>query len=131
MDYTVIQEHVDRLSRAMLAKGLKKPSAEFEIRAVTQPRVVLRWTPYKAQTWHGDHYEFFDEGTIGEMLAAAGAFIEQLPDAKENKFREFMSALGGVIDLGRENDIEVEFLNPLVATMKQLSENALTDQRAA
>lgn len=132
MDYAVIQEHVDRLSDMMLAKGLRQPRAEFELRSHTSPRVLLAWSPLKKKYDHiGDEYRFFNEGTVGEMLAAAEATIIALPSADETKFREFMGALGGVIDLGKENGIEVEFLNPLVATMKQLSENALTDQRAA
>ena len=129
MDYTVIQEHVNRLSDAMIAKGLRQPSARFELRSHSEPCVLLSWTPYKKLSYKSDKYEWFRKGTVGEMLAAAAAFIEAQPDAEEVKFNEFMGALGGVIDLGKENGIEVEFLNPLVATMKQLSENALTDQR--
>ncbi|WP_391564592.1 hypothetical protein [Sinorhizobium meliloti] len=45
--------------------------------------------------------------------------------------KQFMGALANVIDLGKDNGIEVEFLNPLQATMKKLSDNILTDQRAA
>jgi hypothetical protein len=131
MDYTVIQEQIDRLSDMMLAKGLRQPRAEFEIRSHSRCRVILAWENVRKRPGDFGNYHFFDAGTIGEMIAAAEAHILALPSIDETKFREFMAALGGVIDLGKENGIEVEFLNPLVATMKTLSKNALADQRAA
>jgi hypothetical protein len=131
MDYTVIQENVNRLSDAMIAKGLKKPRAQFELGSHVEPHVLLIYEPYKKSPYGSDKYEWFRGGTVGETLAKASASIEALPDAEETKFKEFMSALGGVIDLGKENGIEVEHLNPLMATMKRLSENAITFQVAA
>ena len=132
MDYTVIQEQVDRLSDAMIGKGLRQPRAQFWMKAHEEPQVYLTWVDAKKKdSYVSDPFEFFRGGTVGEILAKAYAFIEALPSAEERKFHEFMGALGGVIDLGKENGIEVEHLNPLMATMKKLSENALTDQRVA
>lgn len=131
MDYTVIQEQIDRLSDAMIAKGLRKPRAEFDLKSHSEPHVLLAYEPYKKNPYGSDKYEWFRGGTVGEILAKASAFIEAQPSLEETKFNEFMGALGGVIDLGKENGIEVEHLNPLMATMKKLSENALTDQRVS
>ena len=130
MDYTVIQEHVNRLSDAMIAKGLRQPSVKFYLESHMEMNLYLVWVPAKKKPFESDKYEFFKGGTPGELFAKATDFIAALPTAEEAKFNEFMGALGGVIDLGKENGIEVEFLNPLVATMKQLSENALTFQPA-
>lgn len=130
MDYTVIQEQIDRLSDAMIAKGLRKPRAEFELKSHSEPHVLLAYEPYKKAPYGSDKYELFRGGTVGEIIAKAAAFIEAQPSLEETKFNEFMGALGGVIDLGKENGIEVKHLNPLMETMKKLSENALTDQRA-
>lgn len=129
MEIHVMQEQINRLSGAMLAKGLRSPSASFDMSSHEEPSIVLRWEKPKKRTYELGDYHYIRGGTHGEMLAKADAFIATMPTAKEAKFNEFMGALGGVIDLGKENGIEVEFLNPLVATMKQLSENALTDQR--
>lgn len=131
MDYTVIQEHVNRLSDMMLAKGLHQPRAEFNIRSRAGMRVYLVHVPRNKKPYESNVYAWFKDGTVGEMLAAAEAHILSLPSADETKFREFMQALGGVIDLGKDNGIEVEFLNPLRATMKKLSENALAYQPQA
>lgn len=131
MDYTVIQEQIDRLSDAMIAKGLRNPRVQFQLDSHKHPSLFVKWEKPKKASWESDIYEWFNGGTIGEMLAKAAAFIEAMPSSAETKFNEFVGELGRVIDLGKENGIEVEYLNPLLATMKTLSENALTDQRAA
>lgn len=131
MDYTVIQEQMDRLSDAMIAKGLRKPRASFELQSHCEPHVLLVYEPYKKGPYGSDKYEWFRGGTVGEIIAKASAFIEAFPSLEETKFREFMGALGAVVDLGKENGIEVETLNPLVATMKKLSKNALAAPVAA
>lgn len=129
MDTNEIQTRVDALSKAMLAKGMKAPSATVMMKSKGQPCLHLSWSDKRQK--YGESYDSFHEPTLGEAFARAEDFVSSWPSAKQARFNEFMGALGKVIDLGRENEIEVEFLNPLVATMKQLSENALTDQRAA
>lgn len=131
MDYTVIQEHLNRLSDLMVAKGLRQPRAQFSVKSHESESLFVAWTPAKKTGLLDEKYQWFRDGTVGERLASAEAFIFSLPTADETKFREFMEALGGVIDLGKENGIEVAFLNPLRATMKKLSENALAYQPQA
>jgi hypothetical protein len=132
MDTDAIQKHIDMMPAAMSAKGLYQPNAEFVLEANGKCRVSLNWyKSVEAKDQFNRSYEWFRDGTIAQQIYAADKFIAALPSKDEVRFREFMDALGGVIDLGKKNGIEVEFLNPLVATMKQLSENALTDQRAA
>jgi hypothetical protein len=75
-------------------------------------------------------YKFF-RGDIGAALSEAAAFIADQPDAETTKLADFMAALGSVIDIGRQHGIDAEYLNPLTASMKKLSENVITDQRAA
>lgn len=132
MDTAEIQKRIDVMPAAMSAKGLIEPEASFTATANGQPRVAIHWyrTVADRQKYNGTG-EWFREGTILERLDAADAFIAALPGREEVKFKEFMVALGGVIDLGKDNGIEVEFLNPLRATMKKLSENALTFQPSA
>lgn len=132
MDTAAIQKRIDRMPAAMAAKGLYSPNAEFVLDANGGCRVALRW--YKSvedkQNYRGS-FDWFREGSIADQLDAADKFIADLPSKDETRFREFMGALGGVIDLGKDNGIEVEFLNPLRATMKKLSENALAYQPQA
>lgn len=136
MDSTEIQNRVDALSKAMTAKGLREPvaSTSFESHKV-EASVYLRWkdvTKVSDRSSYLDYsYEFIKGKTLIEAFDKADEFVAALPSADEAKMKQFMGALANVIDLGRTNGIEVEFMNPLQATMKSLSENVLTDQRAA
>jgi hypothetical protein len=131
MDANEIQKRLDPMPAKMSAKGLIQPKADYVIEANSEGRVSIGWYATVADKnnyrWSS---EWFRDGSIAERLDAAEKFIADLPSKEETKFKEFMGALGAVIDLGKANDIEVEFMNPLVATMKKLSENALTHQPA-
>ena len=54
--------------------------------------------------------------------------LKKLPSAKDENTRAFMRDLGKLIDNGRKIGLEVEFMNPLVESMKRLSENIITHQ---
>lgn len=130
MDIQEIQKRVDAIRAGMTAKGLARAKAEFEIKSDAPSRLSLSWTEGTASEWDNT-YEFVHGETAEEIFAKTDEFIAGLPSAEETKLHEFMGALGKVIDLGRDRGIDVEFVNPLVATMKRLSENVITDQRAA
>lgn len=117
-----IQDRVDALSAAMLAKALPQPSASFSVDSDMQPRLNLSW---HSKTRFRD-YEFFS-GTVAEMLEKAEAFIVALPTPERVRMKAFMASLGETIELGKKADVDVEeFVNPLVLLMQQLSKNALT-----
>jgi hypothetical protein len=133
MNVTEIQKRVDNLSRAMLAKGLRQPSAEFQVESNVAPCIWLKWKDAARSDRYleDNHYEKIEGDEPKALFDKADAFVAELPSAEEARTREFMGALGKVIDLGKSNGIEVEFLNPLRATMKKLSENALAYQPQA
>lgn len=135
MDTKEIQKRLDGLMTAMAAKGLKQPVAQFDAESgKVEFRIYMRWqdpTRIGGPSIVDDPFKFINGKTPEKLFEEAGAFIDTLPSAEEAKLRQFMGALANVIDLGKSNGIEVEFMNPLAATMKKLSENILTDQRAA
>lgn len=127
MKSTDIQKCIDAIQVALAAKGKSRADVRFTIAAHSSLQACIRWNKPE-----GDYeYEFFHGETFEETIGKADAFVSELPGAEETKFREFMASLGSVIELGRKNDIDDDFLNPLTEAMKQLSKNALTDQRAA
>lgn len=132
MNVADIQTQVNEISAMMVAKGLKQPEVQFELISNAEPRIYLCWKKVgnSRYSYSDTEYEFI-RGKPAEALAKAKAFVAAMPEPKQRLLSEFMGALGNVIELGRQNDIDVEFLNPLVATMKTLSENVITDQRAA
>lgn len=131
MDHKDIQTRVNAISKAMLGKGLRKPIADFRIAANVRVEILLRWQDPTKPEFSQDVLKFIGGDTPEEALDNADAFVADLPSAEDAKLKQFMGALANVIDLGKDNGIELEFLNPLAATMKKLSDNILTDQRAA
>ena len=123
-----IQNRVNALSGAMLLKGLAQPDPSVNIHANKQPFIHLCWAD--ARDTYGIAYHIERGDTVEDAFELAEAFITSMPDAEQRKLHEFMGALGKVIDLGRENGIEVGFVNPLVETMKRLSENIITHEAA-
>lgn len=121
----------NELQAALVAKGKLPSEAYFWIESNTDFVLRLSWKkPNPRASWETEG-ESFRGADVQKIIKDARRFIAKLPSAKEAKFNEFMGALGNVIDLGRKNGIEVEFINPLTETMKRLSENTLTDQRVA
>lgn len=132
MDTKIAQKRVDDLAAAMLAKGMREPHAQLGIRANGEPQVYLRWKTGIdiGRSLRSEKYEFIT-GSVSEALDKAATFVAKQPDADQTKLHDFMAALGSVIDIGNQHGIEADYLNPLVASMKKLSENIITDQRAA
>ena len=124
-----VQKRLDAMPAAMTAKGLRDPKADFTISANSEMRGYAAWKDKRKS--FGDAYEFFRGKSPADVLAKLEAFIAKLPAPEETRMKEFMSALSDVIELGRSNGIDVDFINPLAETMKRLSSNILTDQRAA
>ena len=128
MDEGEIQDRTDKLSAAMVRKGLAQSKASADFNSNAQPCVSMHWKD--AREAYGTAYSFNRADTLTEAFEKAEGVVAAMPDAAERKLHEFMGALGKVIDLGRDNGIEVEFLNPLVELSKKLSENALTHRPA-
>lgn len=132
MDTKIAQKRVNDLAAAMVAKGMREPSADLWLTANAESAVCLKWKAGigRDRVFGSEKYEFL-KGTVAEVLDKAELFIAEQPDAEQAKLNDFMTALGAVIDIGRQHGIEADYLNPLVASMKKLSENVITDQRAA
>ncbi|MBD9542974.1 hypothetical protein IB276_26365 [Ensifer sp. ENS04] len=129
MDTKEIQKRIDVMPAAMSAKGKNLPEVTFRIEANSASSMSLRHA--KAGSRWADEFHQISGKTPSELLAKAEAWIAALPTAEETRMKEFMTALSDVIELGRKSGVEVEFVNPLVETMKRLSSNIITDQRVA
>ena len=77
---------------------------------------------------HDYRVEIIRDPDISQAITDAFSLINSLPSAEDAKRQQFMASLAKVLDLGRDNGIEVDFLNPLTETMKRLSESAITYQ---
>lgn len=127
MNEEQMQAAVDQLIIDMMGKGLRKPEAMVWVQSNKSPCICLSSGDYGRDSWSA----YPSAPTVADALDSARSIIAKMPDAKTRQMQTFMAALGKVIDLGRDNSIDVDFLNPLTATMKALSENIITDQREA
>ncbi len=126
-----MQAVCNELQAALAAKGKTQTVARFWVESHSEHLLMLEWhKPNSVRDWDTEN-EYLRGDNASKLIIKARKFIAELPTAEETKFREFMGALGNVIELGRKNGIEVDFINPLTETMKRLSENALTDQRVS
>jgi hypothetical protein len=86
----------------------------------------MNWRkPYAMNDWEHD-YEWFLGSDFSTALDKAITFINALPSAEQAKLHHFMGKLGKLIDGAKSDGINVDYLNPLLDTMKRLSENIIT-----
>jgi hypothetical protein len=122
---------VNPMPAMLSAKGKVKPRVTIEFEANARVIIWLRWNvDYKPRYCGEEELKPAYGDTADEAVAEALSIINNLPSVKEAKLHAFMADLGRVIDAGREQGIDVEYLNPLTETMKRLSENIITYQPA-
>lgn len=133
MDMKQVQAKLDAMVPVMLSKGMREPEASVTMRSDGKPCVGVTWKSKRESRYSSTDtaYEYFHADTLDEAFERADAFLVARPTAEQAKLNEFLAVVGAAADLGRELGIDAEFVNPLVATMKKLSENALTFQAAA
>lgn len=112
---------------AMLsAKGKVNPEVDVRIEANAGIHITLKWKKYGAVSEWDREYKAFGGKDFAECLRGAQACIAALPSAEQDRLQQFMNKLGNLIDIGKDEGIAVDFLNPLLETMKRLSENVIT-----
>ncbi|WP_439398550.1 hypothetical protein ACRQ5Q_14675 [Bradyrhizobium sp. PMVTL-01] len=112
---------------AMLStKGKIEPIATFTLETNAGISVSLSWRkPHSGNNWEREYQSAYGQ-TFEETLAKTINYITKLPSAEDAKLQDFMKRLGKVIDVGKDYGVSVDFLNPLLESMKRLSENAIT-----
>jgi len=69
--------------------------------------------------------------TPEEVFAKAWEYINGLPSVAEIQLAEFQGDLAKLIDKGRDYNIPLDYVNPLIATSKKLAENAIEHKETA
>lgn len=125
--YAAINPIPARLS----AKGKVNPRVDFTIEANARMHLTMKWKKYGAVSEWEQDYHVLAGNNFSECLKKAEDIVTGLPSAEQARLEQFMSKLGKLIDVGKEEGVSVDFLNPLLATMKRLSENVITYKPAA
>ncbi len=121
-----IYEALNPLPTLLSAKGKGRPEVRFMLDANAAFGIFMSWAKEDARHEYETDCEYFHAATFAEALERARAFITELPSAEQAKLHGFMGKLGRLIDAGNAVGIDVEYVNPLVETMKRLSEAAIT-----
>lgn len=121
----VIKEKLADLVKGMLAKGFRKPDAQFSIRANVDPSLHLNWSPVDAGPYASPEYEFCRGDDFSECLLTAHEWLEAQPTVEQRQFREFAEILAKAVEVGKQNGIDAVLVNPLEKAMRDLSKNAL------
>lgn len=117
---------INPLTAMLSEKGKARPEVVVMIYANAQLSIYMNWKkPYSANDWETE-CEVCGGETFEACHAKAVSFIKGLPSASDAKLHHFMGKLGKLIDSGRDEGIELDYLNPLLDTMKRLSENVIT-----
>jgi hypothetical protein len=123
-----IHAAINPLPAKLSKKGKVKPEVTFVIEANAAFNISMSWMkPFSNNDWEHE-YECFLGDDFATIIRKAVAFIDKLPTAKQAQLNHFMGKLGKLIDAGKDAGIEVDYLNPLLETMKRLSENIITHQ---
>lgn len=77
------------------------------------------------------HGERFSTSTFGDTFDQCLEYLEamDIPDLDEMAKDDFIKSLAALIDTGNKIGVDIEFMNPLTAAMKLLSENIITHER--
>jgi hypothetical protein len=122
---------INPMTALLTGKGKVSPEVEFRVEANAGLNLSMSWRkPYANNDWEKD-YQCFLGDDFAQAIGKAIAFINELPSAEEAKLHHFMGKLGRLIDAGKSDGIGVDYLNPLLDTMKRLSENIITYKPAA
>ncbi|MHC2867938.1 hypothetical protein ACVIYH_009071 [Bradyrhizobium diazoefficiens] len=117
---------INPLPSLLTAKGKVKPEVSVVINANANLAITMNWVkPYSHNEWERE-YKQFSGKDFAAALETATAFVKELPSAEQAKLHNFMGKLGSIIDAAKDDGIAVDYLNPLLDTMKRLSENVLT-----
>lgn len=108
-------------------KGKAEPTVAVTMEAnVGQLSIAIGWKkPHSGNNWERE-YKYFSGASFEEAFTKAVDHIAKMPSAEEAKLQDFMKRLGKVIDVGKDYGVSIDYLNPLLDSMKRLSENAIT-----
>jgi len=122
---------INPLPAKLSEKGKARPETTVMIYANAALSIYMSWKkPYSRNDWETEG-EVFTGDTFAAAHAKAVVFINGLPSAEDAKLHHFMGNLSKLIDDGKDEGIDLDYLNPLLDTMKRLSENVITYKPAS
>jgi hypothetical protein len=130
MMMTPSEIHAECLSveQLMTSRGFHRPEVAFFINFFAGKDFSLKVEMRTSESWESSISIFPDvqtEGEIPHLFEKAREWVAAQKPPKELRKEQFIASLGRVIDEGNALGLEVDFMNPLVESMRKLSENVL------
>ena len=130
MNATELLSEAKRLEKKILDKGYVSPSVTFKINWLSDD--LSASMSYQSSNDYETQKNIYPSASLENgwepMIKQMDDHIDALISVKEARKKEFISAMGRLIDKGREIDIDVEYLNPLTEMMGKLSTNIITKE---
>lgn len=120
-----------RLQQVIADKGYVRPEVSLYVNWLGCDEITAK-IGYRTSDAYSSEITKFPGVNVNKgweaLIAKVEAEIAEIPPIVETKRKEFLNAVGKLIDQGRDIGIDVDFLNPLTEMMKTLSSNIITDQ---
>ena len=129
MNATEIKDALKAIEYTISDKGYYDPRATLKVNWVGYDLTIH--LEYKSSTWASVKSEFIHtdiEVGIDGIIEKAVRHVAEIESIDDMKKKDFITAMGRLIDQGREIDIDVDFLNPLTEMMGKLSTNIITKE---
>jgi len=122
-----IKTDISILTQTIADKGWREPNVELTITA-DRFRLLLQAKHPISDDYKDNLWEVCGGDDYNEAWRKAHEYITTLTTTEEAATDAFRKALARTIETGKQVGIDTDFLNPLIAQMKRLSENIITDQ---
>lgn len=130
MNAAELLSEAQRLEKKILDKGYIVPSVTFKINWLGDD--LSASLSYQINSEYDSKKHVYPKGSVKNgwepIIKQMDDHIDAMISVKEAKKNEFISAMGRLIDQGREIDIDVEYMNPLTEMMGKLSTNIITKE---
>lgn len=118
----------------MTSRGFHRPEVAFLVNFFAGRPFSMKVEMRTTESYDSAISTFPDvttEDEIPSMFVKAREWVAAQKDPKTLRREQFIAHLGRVIDEGNTLGLDVEFMNPLVESMRRLSENVIEFKPAA
>lgn len=122
MNEVEIQKILNSMANRLMDMGLSRPDATLMMCSNASFHIGVKWDD--GSTY--GKYNSFNGSNLTEAFDKAHAYIDGLPSVEEIRKQEFLEAVARAVEAGKAANIDLEYIAPLMDTIKKLSENAIT-----
>jgi len=129
MNAAEIHTALKAIEATISEKGYYAPCVSFKVNWLVYDLTID--LEYRSSSWANTKSEFIHAGIedgIEGIIAKAVKHVSEIASIEEQKKKDFIAAMGRLIDQGREIGMEVEYMNPLTEMMGKLSTNIITKE---